>query len=144
MELSTLAMFCAPALPTAVVMAFCPVPTSAGQAVAVRPPALAFSIVWPILFAGLGVALVRAEVKWPILLLSLGLAGWQLVYSEKCGGNKRHACWALAGCVFLGLIAFGQAACDADLVSITATAALLAWLFFAQLMGALEVQVLAS
>jgi len=134
------AIACVPALPTLVTMQLCPVDKKAGAIVKVRPPPTVFGVVWPLLFAGLGVAFYRLECKWPILILSVLLAMWQVLYSSKCGGDKKKACWCLLACSFLGLVALSFAACERDGVSVVALSALLAWLLFAQQMNVIEVQ----
>jgi len=134
------AVACIPAIPTLVVMTTCPVSKTAGDVVKVRPPPAAFGVIWPLLFLGLGVAFYRLECKWPILVLAVMLAIWQVLYSDKCGGDKKRACWSLLLCVFLGLVALAFAACEHDATSIICLSALLAWLMFAQQMNVVEVQ----
>ena len=138
--LKVVATACIPTLPTLVVMMLCPVDQKAGSVVKFRPPPVVFSIVWPLLFVGLGIAFYRLDNKWPILILSVLLAMWQVLYSSKCGGNKKRACWCLLTCCFVGFVALAFAICESDAVSIIALSALLAWLLFAQQMNTAEVQ----
>jgi len=120
--------------------AVCSMSSDAGGAVKVRPPALVFGIVWPVLFLGLGVALLRSEHKWPLILLAGLLPLWQLLYSKNCGNNKKAAAWLLIVCVMAALIALAYAAAHHDHASVVALGALTAWLIFAEQMAVLEVQ----
>jgi hypothetical protein len=101
---------------------------------------MAFAVVWPLLFVGLGASLCRLECKWPIVFVSLCLGLWQLVYSQKCGADLRRACWTLALCSFAAVLALAMATREGDVVGIVALAALVAWLFFAQQLNLLEAQ----
>jgi tryptophan-rich sensory protein len=131
---------CIPVIPTLITMIACPVDQKAGSVVKFRPPPVIFSIMWPLLFVGLGVAFYRLDNKWPILILSVLLAMWQVLYSSKCGGNKKRACWCLLACCFVGFVALSFGICESDAVSIVALSALLAWLHFAQQINSAEVQ----
>jgi tryptophan-rich sensory protein len=139
-QLTAILVACAPALPTLVTMAACPVPKLAGTVVKARPPPSVFATVWPLLFLGLGVSFYRLECKWPILILSVLLAVWQVLYSDRCGNNPKTACWCLLLCSAVGLVALSFAACEADKLSIISLSCLVAWLLFAQNMNMLEVQ----
>jgi len=118
----------------------CPMSKDAGDAVKVRPPPVVFSVIWPILFLGLGFALLRAEHKWPIVLLAGLLPIWQLTYAKTCADKKKEAAWLLIVCIAVGLIALAFASAHHDHVSILALAALVAWMIFAQQMSTLELQ----
>jgi hypothetical protein len=65
---------------------------------------------------------------------------WQGLYSSRCGGNKKKACWCLLANCFVGFVALSFAIRESDAASIVALSALLAWLLFAQQMNATEVQ----
>lgn len=121
--------------------AVCPMSKAAADGVKATPPPAAFAVVWPILFLGLGLALLRAGQKWPLVLLVCLLPLWQLLYSRRCGSKPRGAAWLLVACVASGLIGLGFAAAQRDHVSVVALAALVAWLIFAQQLLALELQV---
>ena len=133
-------LFCAPAVPTLLASAACPMSSEAGRAVVARPPPAAFSVVWPLLFVGLGTSLCRLDCKWPIIIASLCLGFWPPLYSRACGADPRRACWSLVLCSFAAIVALAMATREGDAVSIVALAALVAWLLFAQQLSALEVQ----
>jgi tryptophan-rich sensory protein len=138
--LKTLAIICLPALPTVLAMPFCPVSKGAGDVVKARPPPWVFGTVWPLLFLGMGVSLLRLDCKWPIMVTAVILALWQIVYSPRCGGNKTLACWILLLCTAAAIAALSFAVCESDAVSIACLSALVGWLIFAQLLNVLEVQ----
>jgi len=119
----------------------CPMAKESGSPVRARPPALAFGILWPLLFLGLGLALLRADTKWPVLALVALLPLWQVLYVKSCGDNRRAAAWLLIACVAFGVIGLCFATVQRDRWSIVALGALLAWLVFAQQLAMLDLQV---
>lgn len=133
-------LLCAPALPTLLASAGCPLTSEAGRVVRARPPPGAFALIWPLLFVGLGLSLCRLECKWPVIFVSLCLGLWQLVYSPRCGADPRRASWSLALCVFAALLALAMATREGEVTSMVSLAALVAWLLFAQQLNILEVQ----
>jgi tryptophan-rich sensory protein len=130
-----------PLVLSGLVASACPMTADAGRKVAARPPAWAFSVVWPLLFLGLGVALLRAGCRWPSAALVVLLAAWQATYSGRCLRNPRASTWLLVPIGACALAALGFAAVDGDRVSIAALSALTAWLAFAGALAVVELQV---
>lgn len=120
---------------------FCKVGEDAGQNVFFRPPAWVFKFVWPVLFLLFGLSWFVASkncTRTALCMLTylatvISLGGWILVYGCM---SKKYACWILLVSICLCLACFTQG----TEVSKLLLTPLLAWLLFAQLMNAAEVQ----
>lgn len=143
-DTSSALLLLTPSLLVGAAAGICGVPRDAGERVQFRPPPIVFSVIWPALLLLLGITLCRSEVRWPGLLLTLGLAAWIAIYSPRCGGRRRAAVWVLAVDLWLALMAFGLAVRDADGFNVFSTSAIVAWLTFALLLNATEMQVLGA
>lgn len=124
----------------------CKMSSRSGQSVAFRPPSVVFGIVWPILYIMMGVAWCFSAQKTKqgtdnILVhifnafLVTALVTWMIVYA--CGKNKQAAVFVLLISVLLALAVYTVAP---SLMTKLLVLPLVAWLGFATLMNATEVQ----
>ena len=118
----------------------CNVQKDAGSTVNFRPPPIAFSIVWPILYILLGFSWfysrkVNRELSDIFYtLLNLVLISWIIVYS--CQNNKKYGIYVL-------ILSFIFAMCCytlGDIKSKLMIVPLLGWIMFATLLNIFEVQ----
>jgi len=119
--------------------ALCKIPKDAGSIVRIRPPAVVFRIIWPILFILIGISWVYAirKNKWNYVSyggLVATLSLWIIMYG--CVKDKIWGVWVL----IISLCASIIALCMGDLTSRLFLAPLVSWLFLATLINALEVQ----
>ena len=106
-------------------------PRDAGDKVSFRPPAYFFSLLWPLLLLLLGYSLWDSPNKTPHLLLTGCFVLWLVLYSVN---KKKEALWLLGGQLFLSLLILSQPG------QAFAGSALTAWLVFALLLSASELQ----
>ena len=119
---------------------FCKIGNQAGDNVIFRPPAIIFSIIWPILYIMLGLSWYFSRQKNQLLsdifyisLISL-LSLWIIVYSN----NKKNAIYILVLSIAFAILSYTVA----DLKGKLLIAPLIVWLFFATLINIFEVQLL--
>ncbi len=116
----------------------CNVKKESGENVAFRPPALAFEIIWPILFFLFGLSWVFARLKQELASLfyasaTILLCIWIWAYS--CEDDKKAGVWVLIG-VFANLLmcySFGT------ITSKVLLSPLIAWSLFATFLNTTEV-----
>ena len=126
------------------VSALCKMPSS--DAIPFRPPAWVFGVVWPILYALLGIAWFRTAVAFGVisfrsasyLLTTLVLCSWQLVYS--CRKDVKNAVFVLLASVLS--VAFNVAL--SNMPERLMLIPLLVWVSFATLMNAYQTTTLSS
>ena len=116
--------------------AACKMPRS--DEIAFRPPGWVFAVVWPVLYALLGVAWYRTAVAagafsfpsaaYAATVLALNL--WQVVYS--CKGQVKNAVFALLASVLCAAYAIALSKAPERLMLLP----LLVWLSFATLLNA--------
>ena len=111
----------------------CKMPKDAGRLVSFRPPAYFFSVVWPVLLLLLGYSLYEASNRVPHVLLTVLLMAWLPLYARRM---YKEALWLLVVQLFLAFLILSQATQAQAL----AGSALAAWLVFALLMSAGEMQ----
>ena len=110
----------------------------AGENVSFRPPAIVFSIVWPILYILLGLSWYFSRQKKPLLSdifyisLIIFLSMWIVVYSN----NKKNAIYILLLSIVFALLSYTVA----DLKGKLLITPLIVWLIFATILNIFEVQ----
>jgi benzodiazapine receptor len=119
---------------------FCKIGNQAGDNVTFRPPAIVFSIIWPILYIMLGLSWYFSRQKNQLLsdifyislifLLSL----WIIVYSN----NKKNAIYILVLSIAFSILSYTVADLKGKLLIVP----LIVWLFFATSINIFEVQLL--
>lgn len=117
---------------------FCNIGRDAGKTVSFRPPPMTFAIVWPILFACVGISWVLArhdskysDIFYSLLSITLGL--WTVIYG--CLGNKIGGVYVLAA----SLVCIFAAASFGTQWSRVLLAPLFGWLILATLLNTFEV-----
>ena len=119
---------------------FCNVKKDSGANVSFRPPAIAFSIVWPILYILLGLSWFYSRKDNQILsdifyiLLTLSLCLWVFVYS--CQNNKKVGVYVIIISIIFAMLSYTVAPLNSKLMIVP----LIGWLFFATLLNAFEVK----
>jgi tryptophan-rich sensory protein len=124
------------------IQVLCPL-RKAGKDVKFRPPAVAFGIIWAILFILFGLSWVIAVRESsheiiPIITYSVAtitLAAWIYVYG--CANSSKGASWVLIFAVAAVLCCFTQG----NQFSKMMVCPLLAWAIFAMMMNTTEVQI---
>jgi tryptophan-rich sensory protein len=121
---------------------FCGVNKDSGKMVKFRPPAIVFSIVWPILYLLLGISwfLARKQpnsifVDTMYLSLNLILCLWLYVYS--CRADKKNAIYVIVLSIIFAL--FCYTVCE-DVLGKLAIVPLIGWLYLATLINIFEVE----
>ncbi len=110
----------------------------AGENVSFRPPAIVFSIVWPILYILLGLSWYFSRQKKPLLSdifyisLIIFLSLWIVIYSN----NKKNAIYILLLSIVFALLSYTVA----DLKGKLLITPLIVWLIFATILNIFEVQ----
>jgi tryptophan-rich sensory protein len=110
----------------------------AGENVSFRPPAIVFSIVWPILYILLGLSWYFSRQKKTLLSdifyisLIIFLSMWIVVYSN----NKKNAIYILLLSIVFALLSYTVA----DLKGKLLITPLIVWLIFATILNIFEVQ----
>ena len=128
-----------PAAPGYSLSAACKMPKS--DSIPFRPPAWVFGVVWPILYALLGIAWFRTSVAFGVvsipsasyLATSIMLALWLVVYS--CWKQVKNAVFVLLASVLCVAFNIALSAKPESLMVIP----LLVWVSFATLMNATQV-----
>ena len=119
---------------------FCNVKKDSGSNVSFRPPAIAFSIVWPILYILLGLSWFYSRKENQILSdifyisLILILCLWIFVYS--CKNNKKTGVYILVISIIFALLSYTIAPLNSKIMIVP----LIGWLFFATLLNMFEVK----
>jgi len=119
---------------------FCNVKKDSGVNVSFRPPAIVFSIVWPILYILLGLSWFYSRKDNRMLsdifyiLLTLSLCLWIFVYS--CKNDKKAGVYVIVISIIFALLSYTVAPLNSKLMIIP----LIGWLFFATLLNAFEVK----
>ena len=119
---------------------FCNVKKDSGVNVSFRPPAIVFSIVWPILYFLLGLSWFYSRKDNRMLsdifyiLLTLSLCLWIFVYS--CKNDKKAGVYVIVISIIFALLSYTVAPLNSKLMIIP----LIGWLFFATLLNAFEVK----
>lgn len=110
----------------------------AGENVLFRPPAIVFSIVWPILYIMLGLSWYFSRQKNTLLSdifyisLIIFLSLWIVVYSK----SKKNAIYILLLSIVFALLSYTVA----DLKGKLLITPLIVWLIFATILNIFEVQ----
>jgi translocator protein len=119
---------------------FCNVKKDSGVNVSFRPPAIVFSIVWPILYVLLGLSWFYSRKDNRMLsdifyiLLTLSLCLWIFVYS--CKNDKKAGVYVIVISIIFALLSYTVAPLNSKLM----ITPLIGWLFFATLLNAFEVK----
>ena len=119
---------------------FCNVKKDSGANVSFRPPAIVFSIVWPILYILLGLSWFYSRKDNQILsdifyiLLILALCLWIIVYS--CKNNKKSGDYILILSIIFAILSYTVSPINSKIM----ITPLIGWLFFATLLNAFEVK----
>jgi tryptophan-rich sensory protein len=118
---------------------FCGVNKDSGKMVKFRPPAIVFSIVWPILYLLLGISwfLARKQLIVDIMYLSLNLILCLWLYVYSCRKDKKNAIYVIVLSMVFAL--FCYTVCD-DVLGKLAIVPLIGWLFLATLINIFEVE----
>lgn len=111
----------------------CKMPKDAGRLVSFRPPAYFFSVAWPALLLLLGYGLYQAPNRAPHVLLTVLLMAWLVLYSSRM---HKEALWLMVAQLFLAFLILSQPTQTQAFCG----SALAAWLVFALLMSASEMQ----
>lgn len=114
----------------------CPMTNQSGSNVNFRPPAVAFGIVWPLLYLCLGYAWYRSgkTINIPYILISLMLAAWIILYS--CYNKKKEALWLLYATLAVLLPTIVSAN---DTITIYLLSPLFVWLLFAGSLSSFDI-----
>jgi tryptophan-rich sensory protein len=121
---------------------FCKVGKQSGEIVSFRPPALVFSIVWPILYIMLGFSWyfsrqkerLLSDIFYASLIFLLNL--WIIVYS--CKNNKKYGIYILLLSIIFAILSYTVG----DMKGKLLITPLIVWLSFATLLNIFEVQML--
>jgi tryptophan-rich sensory protein len=119
---------------------FCNVKKDSGSNVSFRPPTIAFSIVWPILYILLGLSWFYSRKENQIISdifyisLILVLCLWIFVYS--CQNNKKSGVYILIISIIFALLSYTIAPLNSKIMIVP----LIGWLFFATLLNMFEVK----
>ena len=119
---------------------FCNVQKSSAVNVAIRPPAIVFSLVWPVLYIFLGISWYISRKTRPLLsdifygILICLLSLWIIVYS--CKNNKKYGVYVLVLSVMFGILAYTVGGLESRLLIVP----LIVWLCFATLLNVIEVE----
>jgi tryptophan-rich sensory protein len=118
---------------------FCGVNKDSGKMVKFRPPAIVFSIVWPILYLLLGISwfLARKQLIVDIMYLSLNLILCLWLYVYSCRKDKKNAIYVIVLSMVFAL--FCYTVCE-DVLGKLAIVPLIGWLFLATLINIFEVE----
>lgn len=117
----------------------CPMGDETGSNVKFRPPGWVFGLMWPILYLLLGYSWVCASQKnpyysIPYILLNTLLVLWIIMYS--CKGDKQAGVYVILASLMAAIGCFAVGPIHSK-ITITP---LIAWLVFAMMMNAAEIQ----
>lgn len=119
----------------------CKVNKNSGSSVIFRPPAIVFSLVWPILYLFLGLSWYYARKDNNILIdifysiLVILLCGWVFTYS--CINNKKLGIYMIVLSIIFASLCYTLTDNKTSKLLIVP---LIGWLFFATLLNVFEVQ----
>jgi tryptophan-rich sensory protein len=118
---------------------FCGVNKDSGKMVKFRPPAIVFSIVWPILYLLLGISwfLARKQLFVDAMYLSLNLILCLWLYVYSCRKDKKNAIYVIVLSMVFAL--FCYTVCE-DVLGKLAIVPLIGWLYLATLINIFEVE----
>jgi tryptophan-rich sensory protein len=118
---------------------FCGVNKDSGKMVKFRPPAIVFSIVWPILYLLLGISwfLTRKQLFVDAIYLSLNLILCLWLYVYSCRKDKKNAIYVIVLSMVFAL--FCYTVCE-DVLGKLAIVPLIGWLYLATLINIFEVE----
>lgn len=116
----------------------CPVPRASGSMVKFRPPAVVFSVVWPILLLLFGMSFMLARVVSPwyplftygstVILLCI----WMFIYG--CRRRKDEAIWVIVLTIMCTLLSIVHG----TTLSRSLAVPILTWLMFALIISTTE------
>lgn len=120
----------------------CKIGKDAGSKIPARPPSWVFGVVWPLLYAFLGLVWVILRknnshtIDMLMIINIIGLIGWILVYG--CQKNKRGALYILLAIFLSSLMLFGYAWTQNKVAGMLITP-FVTWITFALMLNYTEV-----